>query len=339
MVTNRRRLGSVTLALGLLVPALAVATGGNSLGAIEVTPEKTILVVAANLRESHPFNPDDINPRYGDLQRLREMKNFVQRLGNKLNQAPDVLLLQEVLEKSSRAVARGLSYEFGMPFRSIVHSKRFFPGPGERNPLVVRETSIVINERTMGRTSRRGYFHAVQRKFDPPRGKRPVSKAQAYALLRERESGAMFAVMSVHLITRNAFASHDVAKTRRNQWTNQITGFMETEFPSSDVQILGGDFNEMRCVEWPERVNCTLNPFWNTIANSKSYLDSVFEKNNTSDQDIASQIRKRIDFIFTSGIVEKAGHDSGYDKQPGDRKFISDHKFLRAQIGAPIVSL
>ncbi|MDQ3956329.1 MAG: hypothetical protein M3285_12365 [Actinomycetota bacterium] len=336
-MANRRRLGSVTVALALLVPALAVVMEGNGVGATELTPDRTILVITANLREAHPFNPDDIKPRYRDLQRLREMRNFAQRLGNKLKRAPDVLLLQEVLEKSSRAVARALSNEFGMPFRSIVHSTRFYPGRGDANPLVVRETAIVINERSMKGTSQRGYVHTLQRKSDPPAGVRPVSKAQAYALVRERESGATFAAMSVHLMTRNAFASFDVAKTRRNQWTNQLTEFMANEFPSS-VPVIGGDFNETRCVEWPERVNCALNPFWDTIANSKSYTDSVFEKNSTSDEDIASQIHKRIDFIFTGGDVEKASHDTRYDKTFGDRKFISDHKFVRSRIAAPIIS-
>lgn len=337
-MANRMRLGFVTVALALLVPALAVVMEGKGVGATELTPDRTILVITANLREGHPFNPDDITPRYGDLERLREIKNFARRLGNKLNRAPDVLLLQEVLEKSSKAVARHLSDEFGMPFRSIVHSKRFYPGPGDANPLVVHETAIVINELSMEATSQRGYIHTLQRRSDPPAGQRPVSKAQAYALLRERESGARFAAMSVHLMTRNAFASYDVAKIRRNQWTNELTDFMTNEFPSS-VHVVGGDFNEMRCVEWPERLNCTINPFWDTIANSKSYTDSVFARNSTSDEDIASQSNKRIDYIFTDGDVEKASHDTTYDKTFGDRKFISDHHYVRSRIAAPIVSL
>ena len=334
-MANRRRLGSVTLALGLLVPAIAALTGGTSAIAIERTPERTILAVIANLREGHPFNPDDIKPRYGDLQRLHEMKNFARRLKNKLNRVPDVLLLQEVLEKSSTAVARHLSNQFGVPFRSIVHSERFYPKGAESNPTIVRETAIVVNERTMDTTSHRGYIQTVQRKSDPPAGVKPVSKGQAYALLRETDSGAKFAVMSVHFMTRDAFASYDTAKIRRDQWTNYVASFMDNGFPNSDVHVIGGDFNEMRCVEWPEAINCTINPFWNTIANSKFYTDSVFEKNSTSDEDIASQTDKRIDFAFTDGVTEKASHDSGYERHRGDKGFISDHRFIRARISVP----
>lgn len=336
MAANHRRVAFAPIALGLLVLVAAVVTGGPRAAAIELTPERTILVVSANLREGHPFNPDDIRPRYGDLQRLHEMRNFARRLKNKLNRVPDVLLLQEVLEKSSTAVARSLSNRFDVPFRSIVHSERFYPKGGGTNPLIVRETAIVINERTMDHTSHRGYVHTVQRRSDPPAGAKPVSKGQAYALLREATSGAKFAVMSVHLMTRDAFASYDVAKVRREQWTTNLVNFMENGFPNADAHVIAGDFNEMRCVEYPESIDCTINPFWNTLVNSRSYTDTVFAKNSSSDHDIASQTAKRIDFIFTDGVTEKASHDVGYDRHSGDKGFISDHPFVRARLSAPV---
>jgi hypothetical protein len=91
--------------VALLIGALfAMSSPAAAHPLIDAPPDANIVIVSANLRESHAEWPDDITGiPYSDMQTMGELSNFVDHLAENLPSPPDVLLLQE---SSNRARAR-----------------------------------------------------------------------------------------------------------------------------------------------------------------------------------------------------------------------------------------
>ena len=101
----------LAIAAGLVLSALA-PTPAPALRAKERTPDDSVMVVTANLREAWS---------YSDVQSHWDMDKFVNRVLDEFRYRPDILALQEVRRASAKYVARKLSGKSGQRYQVVIH--------------------------------------------------------------------------------------------------------------------------------------------------------------------------------------------------------------------------
>ena len=112
-------------------------------------PGDRLLVVNANLRESHPNWPDDIRAqdRLLDLESMQELTNFANHVREHVPYAPDILLLQEVIGPSAEQTAKELQATLHRPYRAIVMGEGSnLVGPKGDDYKHKRNTAVIIDE-------------------------------------------------------------------------------------------------------------------------------------------------------------------------------------------------
>jgi endonuclease/exonuclease/phosphatase family metal-dependent hydrolase len=316
------------------------AGAGRGAGRVlEQTPAGQMLVVSANLQAgaARPAPP-------------KQIRRFARRLRRLVPFAPDVLLLQEVTEETAGMTAGMLAEE--IPFRFSVERS---PGPPPETELdqtvpeseppedvqeeVVSDTAVVVNAETTRVRDSGGDVMTRYEVMDANPRAPWRTKLHAYLVATERGRRSKVALVSIHFAGNWRFEPPSIGFFYKNQWTREIAAFLEERFPSSEyLHVIGGDFNNRRCIETPEKVNCEEWPFWHTLVKRAGLNDSIFEIHGTSDEGLEKQRkgkrreRKRIDYIFTNARVIDASHDAAYDAGPGDRGFYSDHALLWALI-------
>ena len=345
MTTNKRGInllifGTAAVLLVLALPACAPSFAHR---VADASRDAKVMVVSANLRESHPSWPDDITGApYSDLDSMGELSNFVNHLGKTLPAPPDVLLLQEVIAPSAQETARLLAKKFGLPYRVvIVGGYTNQVGPKFDGFKHKQNTAILINTAQIEVVGKVGFMTLSARPGDWSLDAFGVAQEQAHALLEDRKSGEKLAVMSIHWPSTPKFVSMTQATLRRADFARRATKFMTEHFPAADIRVMGGEFNVNRCGIWRESLNCDEHPAYETITRQRhSFHDAVYTVSRHSLQAFNRQVynrkgvRHRIDYIFTTGKVITASRSIGYDEQKFTPKFFSDHRYDYAWIGS-----
>jgi endonuclease/exonuclease/phosphatase family metal-dependent hydrolase len=319
--------------------AMEVAAGRGAGRVLERTPASQMLVVSANLQAgaAGPAPPVQI-------------QRFARRLRRLLPFAPDVLLLQEVTDETAGMTAEFLAEEIpfsfsverspGPPPETELDQSVVEPAPPEdRQEEVVSDTAVVVNAGTTRVRDPGGDVMTSYDVIDASPGAPWRTKRNAYLVAAKRGRRFKVALISIHFVGNWRLEPQSIGYFYKNQWTREITAFLEERYPSSEyLHVIGGDFNHRRCIEVPERVDCEEWPFWHTLVKRVGLRDSIFEIHGTSDEGLEKQRkgkrreRKRIDYIFTNARVIDASHDAAYDASAGDRGFYSDHALLWALI-------
>jgi hypothetical protein len=334
---RRRRLGTkvsilVVVGVGLSSPVVAHPL-------IDPPPAATVMVVSANLRESHAEWPDDISGvPYSDLQTMGEVANFVDHLAEHVPAPPDVLLLQEVIAPSARETALRLTQEFDLPYEVVIagtDSNELFSG----SYLHKRNVAIIVNAAQIEVIGKVGFLTLAERSGDWPSHLYGIAQDQAHALLRDRASGEKLAVMSIHWATNPKFATPALATTRRVEWARLTKTFMAERFGDADIQVMGGEFNFTRCGSWRETLRCDEHPAYEVLAKG-SFKDSVLAASRHSVPDFRRQVENRngtphrIDYVFSIGEIHAASRSIDYDAEKYTPRYFSDHKYDYVLIGS-----
>jgi hypothetical protein len=296
------------------------------------SPPGRLLVVSANLRKALPrYLADDSS-----------LVNFTRRVRRVVPDAPDALLLQEVVSSSAFRVAELLSEELGFDYHVAI-------APGESAVVghwegqdVVRNAAILLNAATLRVEGAGGYLATRYASRDARPGVRPRVKEHPHCLAVTPEGDLAAALVSVHLVTNDKFTLPRVGFRHKGRWARELATFVRAAYPGdrrSRLWVLGGDFNNRRCRRWRETVRCRELPFWDALVRHEGYRDAVFERHGGLSTSLAEQARsgrhvlKRIDYLFVRGRVYDASHDVGYDARSGDADFYSDHRMLWAVVG------
>ena len=303
-------LGKVALVASLALSSL-VPTAAPALKATQNTPDDTVLAVTANLNEAWD---------HGDTLNHGDMDRFVARVLDEYRYKPDVLGLQEVRKSSAVYVAKKLSARSGQRYEVVVMPPKhpYFPYGGGR--AGAKETTIVINTKTMKVLNGGGYFATVAKREHETEPNDPVFH-QAFALLKKRGTNKKFATMSVHLLPRGYLASLDLDTYYRNKWAKQMHNKLRRSYGGRTGlrYLMLGDFNQWRCLRGNWSGCYQRSPFWKTLKGF-GYQDT-------------SKKQGPVDFIFSKGMPG-AMHDmdSGYKALPPKKRY-SDHAFRWAVLG------
>lgn len=305
---------------------------------IDAPPEARIVVVSANLRESHAEWPDDITGvPYSDMQTMGELSNFVDHLAEHLPSPPDVLLLQEVIAPSARETALLLSERFDLPYRVVIagtDSNEF----GAGLYLHKRNVAIVVNSAQIEVAGDVGFLTLAQQPGEWPSYLDGIAQDQAYARLRDRRSGVRLAVMSIHWATNPKFISEPVATNRRIEWAHRTRSFMLDEL-GDDTSVMGGEFNLTRCGSWRESLRCSEHPAYDVLTRGE-FEDAILALHRDPPREFRRQVENRndvphrIDYVFVRGEVEAASRSIGYETEKYTPRYFSDHKYDWVVIGS-----
>lgn len=288
------------------------------------SPAGQVLVLSANLKKAVPRDRID-----------SEIVNFAQRVPEVVPFAPDAVVLQEVVESSAARVAELLGNSTGFGFEIAVT-----PGPepvvGRKDEqLVVRNSAILVNRRTMRVVDEGGFVASRYLSRDAAPELEPRIKEHPHCLARTRSGNIDLPLVSIHFVTNEKFAASTMGFCYKAQWAREVLNFVQTQYPQRDVPlvpVIAGDFNNRRCLKAREKVACEVLPFWHVLTAQGGYSDAVFERYGGSEKSLAAQTngRKRIDYVFARGAVLDASHDVGYEARRGERDFYSDHRLLWA---------
>jgi hypothetical protein len=304
------------VAAALLAPAGALAQTPE----LQESPDGQLLVVNNNLEEA--FIAEDVaDPS--------DMENFVDRLLARVPYLPDVLLVQEVVDESAENVADLMSSATGSDYVVLISPGVTVYEEGEPNEQVIRDPAIIINAGTVRGTGPRGYVTTSYAAEDGLPGEPVRTKERAYAGIEELSSGVSHPVMSLHFVpNRNAFVDEETAFAYKEQWSDEMTAFLDQTFPPSDwgAPLIVGDFNNRRCPDPDETRDCDALPFWNTMTATQGYTDAIFS--GGSEAEIGTL--KRIDYMFgRTGFVQAASDlDYGPVERADPAIFYSDHRLM-----------
>lgn len=348
-VVSGRMLTMAAVCTGLLLTFVACEPEGTTepdeseKPPLASAPGDRLLVVNANLRESHPNWPDDIRAqdRLLDLESMQELTNFANHVREHVPYAPDILLLQEVIGPSAEQTAKELQATLHRPYRAIVMGEGSnLVGPKGDDYKHKRNTAVIIDESRIALVGSSGFTTLEMKPGDEPPEEPRIAQEQAYALLRRRGSGLNIAVMSVHWSTTYHFASIEAAAVRRMDWAKRATAFMASRFPKVDISIMAGEFNAPRCRAQPETLDCRESSTWRTLTSRENaYRDSVYFAHRNSPEEYGRQVEnrsgsaRRIDFIFARAKVFDASRSINYNTEMFTPGFISDHKYDFALLG------
>lgn len=290
------------------------------------SPAGQQLILSANLKKGLPRDRID-----------SEIVNFARRVPEVVPFAPDAVLLQEVVESSTARVAELLEETTGFGFDVAVT-----PGPepivGTKDAqIVVRNTAILVNRKTMRVIGEGGFVASRYLTRDTAPEVKPRIKEHAHCLARTASGRIEVPLVSIHFVTNEKFAALTMGFCYKAQWARRVAHFLGTQYPQSDVPqvpVIGGDFNNRRCLRPREKVACEVLPFWHVLTAQSGFSDAVYDRHGGSEESLAAQTKegKRIDFVFARGAIIAASHDADYEARRGDPGFYSDHRLLWALV-------
>lgn len=306
-------------------------------------------MVSVNVQEA--FTPGDVQ----DSVELRTLAARIRELvrAGTLPYVPDVLLLQEVVNISTTRMARFLKQTTGYTYAIVLNPDVSPIIKDTAEHQIVRYTAILINAGTMRAIGKKGFITSRYGAPESRNAAKPRWKQQAYAAVEEKDGGFTLALASVHFTPTEEMASESIAFERKGRWASGIAEHLAAVFPKQHTRIIGGHFNNRRCVaktqEPPERFDCDPpgpggeTPFWTTLTQPMApyrYEDAVFAIHGGSDATLTQQFRtgegrakKRTDFLFARAKVLSASHDTTYGSHQGDPGFISEHRLVWALVG------
>jgi len=314
-----------SLSLGVLAFVAASAGLGDAVAQeparLETSPRGQILVLDANLQEAFIAS---------DVADPTDMWNFARRAAALLPYAPDVVLLQEVVEPSAINVATFLGEEVGHSYEvAIAPGPTAFPKADEApDEQVQQETAILINSGTVQMMGERGFFETSYSPSDGIEGQKAKTKLHAYAAVREIQSKRTYPLMSLHFVPNQYFNSEEVGWAYKERWSRSVAEFLDATFPppKSGGHIVGGDFNNRRCRDVIEARGCERFPFWDVMTAENDYSDAIFTAGGAEEIGTA----KRIDYIFGRLDPTSAASDLAYDdeEKSDPATFYSDHRLI-----------
>ena len=323
----------------VVVALVMICSAGFAHPIVDPASGAKVMVVSANLRESHAEWADDITGvPYSDMQTMGEVSNFVDHLEEHLPAPPDVLLLQEVIESSAQETAERLTDTFEVPYRVVIASDYANEVAGG-SLLHKRNVAIIVNTAQIEVVGEVGFFNLVQRPGDWPSYLYGIAQDQAHALLRDRASGVRLGVMSIHWATNPKFVSQAVATARRAEWARQTRAFMSNRFGDADIQVMGGEFNLTRCGSWLETLRCDEQPAYKMLSKGP-YEDAVLAASRGSLDEFKRQVENRndqqhrIDYVFVDGEIQLSSRSVDYETEKFTPGFFSDHKYDYVLIGS-----
>jgi Endonuclease/Exonuclease/phosphatase family len=282
------------------------------------SPDNQIAVANNNVEERDPI----------DMTNHGDMETFVDRLlngtgdaqGHQIPYTPDVLLLQEVRGSSADYIGGLLTAATGCGFALAV-------SPGENyvvkdgDPVILRETAILLNTDTMEKVGSGGYLVTKYDRSQADPSVKRTYKSNAWVMARDLQSGETISLASVHFVKDGSLRNLEVARTLKNKWSRQMATTLKRKFPNADLSAIGGDFNANRCNFGDQ--NCAGAPFWRSLINDFNYRDSYWA---------IKDFGRYIDYIFAKKFVVDADEDNEYDK--GSDPFYSDHQFRWATLAS-----
>jgi exonuclease III len=295
--------------------------------AMKRSPPRQLLVLSANLKSAWPEDVVDA-----------ELVNFARRVSKVVPFAPDAVLLQEVVQSSATRIAQLLRRETGFGF-DVAVSPGADPLVGmQGNQIIVRDTAILLNRKTMAIRDEGGFLSTQYLLRDAAPDLEARIKQHGYCLAETASGGLRLALASIHFVLNDRLAAPTMGFCYKGKWARQVGSFLNSRYPqrtAPQLWVIGGDFNNRRCVGRRERVACDVWPFWHALEAQMGYIDTVFDRHGDSNESLARQTRdgKRIDYIFARAAVVRASHDVRYDAHPGDPGFYSDHRLLWALLG------
>lgn len=292
-----------------LLPAPGVAGAAE---ALPETPPGDVLVLTINLQEAYGAD---------DLSSLREMRVFVDRAMALLEQAPDVLLLQEVRDRSANKVATLLSEATSMDYYLAVDPGHP-PSTLYDNRQVLKDTAIVLNRTTMQRIGRGSFVATSYPQSAAAPGELRMIKKHAHGLVQERASGQRLSLASIHYVHAPKIRSAELSDEYRARWSAEIADLLAATYPSAASLAMGGDFNQGRCLEGIG-ANCDTASFWDVLTSPPyNFIEAIRPIVGYSETG-------GVDYVFTSAEAVSAGIDAEYEGEGarGDPdRFYSDHK-------------
>ena len=290
------------------------------------SPAGQQLILSANLKKGLPRDRID-----------SEIVNFARRVREVVPFAPDAVLLQEVVESSAARTAELLKETTGFAFEVAV-TPDSEPVVGKKGAqIVVRNTAILVNRRTMRVIDEGGFVASRYLTRDAAPAVEPRVKEHAHCLARTASGRIEVPLVSIHFVTNDKFAALTMGFCYKARWARRVAQFLGTQYPQSDVPqvpVIAGDFNNRRCLRPREMVACDVLPFWHVLTAQLGFSDAVYDRHGGSEESLAAQTSggKRIDFVFARGSIIAASHDVRYTARRGDPDFYSDHRLLWALV-------
>ncbi|MFZ5475984.1 MAG: hypothetical protein ACOZNI_04355, partial [Myxococcota bacterium] len=317
-----------------------VDTGGEEATApLPSTEGAQMLVLAANMKEAS--SADDVDEH-------ADMKEFARRVRTEVPYAPDVVLLQEVVADSAAYVAEKLEDETGHAYVVAIGPEEDTTVESGDDYQIKRDVAVLYNDTTMkvathdGGADEGGFLsHWYNADENATTGEKRNIKQSAFIYLKKDGiEDTKFGFVSVHFATSENLASEEVALEKKGEWSAEVVTEIEGRYTYADGFVLGGDFNNRRCEEKPETIDCEPTAAWSVLVDAYDYLDAVFDLYGSSNESLWSQYRKadecvtkRIDYLFVKGRVLAGSHDVDYARvDEGADGFYSDHRFLWALV-------
>ncbi len=292
-------------AVGAALFEIAPSTAAVPQAASPPAGRAEVVVVSANLREgSRVRHTSDM--RDGD-----DLRRFAGRVLSRGERMPDVLL-QEVLGSAKRVMrelnrhrrARPGTARFALVAAPGRRTGRRCDGPRARRHRVVRDRPIVVNRRTVRRVHRRGKVRTWASRF----GERGCAE-HPWALLTvgDGAGGRRVRVANMHVAPTGTRL-----KTRAVVRTAETLKRQQRRTPGALLAI-GGDLNLTRCKgpsRRAERARCRVRAAHRYLLRH-GFRDAVRSR-NLRQRDGVVGVRRRIDFIYTTGGVRGSWFDRCY---------------------------
>jgi len=330
---------AIVSAVGAAAFEVAPSTAAAQRAAGAPAGRAEVVVVSANLREGSRVR------RASDMRDGDDLRRFADRVLSRGARMPDVLLLQEVLGSAKRVVralnrhrrARRGTARFALVAAPGRRTGGRCDGPRARRHRVVRDSAIVVNRRTVRRVHRRGKVRTWASWF----GERGCAE-HPWALLTVRDGagGRRVRVASMHVAPTGTRL-----KTRAVVRTAETLMRQHRRTPGALLAI-GGDLNLTRC-KGPsrrgERARCRVRAAHRYLLRH-GFRDAVRSRNLRQRGGVVG-VRRRIDFVYTTGGVRGSWFDRCYQAfevtrnrcRPAQSWFSSRRTFHRCQYRVTMV--
>lgn len=298
-------LGFVGALVAVLLPVAAApsAVAAEQFGT--ATPG-SVVVLSANLREgSFPH-------RVVDHREGHDLRHFARRAVRRMGpRVADVVAVQEVHGRAGavatalndRLRAAGRSDRYRVATRPRMTTAGGACGQVRRSGrhMVLRDTALLVNTATVRRIHAKGALRAWGRWWD--RGGCAEQPWVRVTVQRPGEARRTALVLGVHL------APH--GREWKNRAMTRMPGFVEQRSGLRDVAVIAGDFNHIRCPVASRRGGrpCTARPGHRALT-AAGYVDAARAARRPGPS--PEGVRKRIDFIYTDGVVDRAWFDRCY---------------------------
>ncbi|MPZ71462.1 MAG: hypothetical protein GEU71_18355, partial [Actinobacteria bacterium] len=314
-ITPRKHRPAALVAVLCLLGGLIALMSPTAQAGLDDTPDDRVLVVTTNLQEAYGIS---------DVNNLRDMRNYVDRLLKLVPNNPDVLNLQEITAKGARFVRDRLSKATGDKYIVAIAPKDE-PYVLEGQVVTKNETAIVINNTTMKKEDAGGFLVTTYKAADKAPGVYREKKTQAYVSVSERSTRILYALTSTHFSLGTVMKNKKTAEKYKGKWAEQIDVNLNRKYPTA-LKVITGDFNTGRCLGATTDKLCEFTPTWKAFHDG-GYRSAVHLLTDDG----------AFDHIYTPAGIHRANHDGKYNPRTADPKqYYSDHELRWALLSSDV---